>query len=296
MGWLIASSAVAGIQTQDLTLHDNARNRDIPIKAYVPEGAGPFPVIVFSHGAGGSKDGYEYLGSYWAAHGYVSLHPTHVGSDTSLLKKHRVLYNLYAIKKMVTTEQNFENRPEDILYITSHLADVETAVPALKGKLDASRLGVAGHSFGAYTTLASAGAKITLDDKEHDYSDPEAKAFIALSPQGPGKAGFSDGSYAVITRPVLVITGTKDNGLDHSPWTDRKKAYDGMSPDGKALAVFDGGTHMDFARGGSKNSDAIQATVKQLSLLWWDAKLKGDAEAEKSLRAFQAEGLTLSFK
>lgn len=291
-----ASAALAGVSIQDLTLHDSVRDRDIPLKAYVPEGKGPFPVIVFSHGAGGSKDGYGYLGSYWAVHGYVSLHPTHLGSDSSQLKKHRPLHNLLAIKKMVQTEANFEDRPADILYVTRHLDDVETAVPALKGKLDATRLGIAGHSFGAYTTLASAGAKVTLDGKDHDYSVPNAKAFIALSPQGPGKAGFSEGSYAAISRPVLVITGTKDSGLDRSPWTDRKKAYDGMSPGGKALAVFDGGTHMDFARGGSKQSDAIQATVQALSLLWWDAKLKGDAEAEEKLKGFQAMGLGLEFK
>ena len=42
--------------------HDVARNRDVPAKIYFPtEGAGPFPVIIFSHGLGGTREGYEYL-------------------------------------------------------------------------------------------------------------------------------------------------------------------------------------------------------------------------------------------
>ena len=48
--------------------------------------AAPCPVIIFSHGLGGSRDGYEYLGRHWASHGYVSVHSTHIGSDTSALK------------------------------------------------------------------------------------------------------------------------------------------------------------------------------------------------------------------
>ena len=62
---------------------DSARNRKVPVKIYYPEkGQGPFPVIVFSHGLGGSREGYEYLGRRWASHGYVSVHVQHLGSET----------------------------------------------------------------------------------------------------------------------------------------------------------------------------------------------------------------------
>ena len=39
---------------------------------------------MFSHGLGGSRNGYQYLGRYWANHGYASLHVQHIGSDNSL--------------------------------------------------------------------------------------------------------------------------------------------------------------------------------------------------------------------
>src|SRR3954466_11902689 len=55
--------------------HDTARDRDVPAKIYFPTaGGGPFPVIIFSHGLGGTREGYEYLARQWAANGYVCVH------------------------------------------------------------------------------------------------------------------------------------------------------------------------------------------------------------------------------
>src|SRR6185295_15877755 len=68
---------------------DTARNRKVPVKIYYPQkGQGPFPVIIFSHGLGGSREGYEYLGRHWASHGYVSVHVQHQGSDDQVWKNH----------------------------------------------------------------------------------------------------------------------------------------------------------------------------------------------------------------
>ena len=64
--------------TAELNLHDSPRNRDIPVKIYYPgHVAGSLPVIIFSHGYGGSDQGYEYLGRGWADAGYIVILPTH---------------------------------------------------------------------------------------------------------------------------------------------------------------------------------------------------------------------------
>src|SRR5450432_2590905 len=64
--------------------NDSARNRAVPVKIYFPtDGSGPFPVIIFSHGLGGTRETYEYLGRQWAANGYVSVHLQHIGTDDS---------------------------------------------------------------------------------------------------------------------------------------------------------------------------------------------------------------------
>src|SRR5579863_6163408 len=66
---------------------DASRDREVPVKIYYPtNGAGPFPVIIFSHGLGGSREGYAYLGEDWVAHGYVSVHVQHHGSDQGIFK------------------------------------------------------------------------------------------------------------------------------------------------------------------------------------------------------------------
>ena len=75
--------------TQTFEWQDGSRNRGVPARLYLPVvGKGgviqPVPLIVFSHGMGGSRDGYQYLGRYFAANGYASLHLQHVGSDRQL--------------------------------------------------------------------------------------------------------------------------------------------------------------------------------------------------------------------
>jgi len=70
------------VEIQRTTWHDANRDRDVPVKIYSPKsGNGPFPVIIFSHGLVGSREGYEYLGRHWASRGYVSVHLQHYGSD-----------------------------------------------------------------------------------------------------------------------------------------------------------------------------------------------------------------------
>src|ERR1700722_1072373 len=73
------------VQTVRYDWHDSKRDRDIPVKIYFPKtGEGPFPVIIFSHGLGGSREGYAYLGNHWASHGYISVHVQHLGSDSAV--------------------------------------------------------------------------------------------------------------------------------------------------------------------------------------------------------------------
>src|SRR5439155_21437910 len=54
---------------------DAKRDRDVPVKIYFPtDAAGPVPVVIFSHGLGGTREHYEYVGRQWAANGYVVVH------------------------------------------------------------------------------------------------------------------------------------------------------------------------------------------------------------------------------
>src|SRR6266436_7475404 len=75
------------VETIDQTIHDAKRNKDLPVRFLIPKSGGPFPVIVFSHGAGGSGQNYFPLTGFWATHGYVVIQPTH--NDSIALRKEK---------------------------------------------------------------------------------------------------------------------------------------------------------------------------------------------------------------
>ncbi|MFO1338442.1 MAG: hypothetical protein U1F53_09415 [Burkholderiaceae bacterium] len=67
---------------------DTRRQRAVPVRLYWPAArgprapAGPVPLVVFSHGIGGSRLGYSYLGRHLASRGPgARTHVQHVGSD-----------------------------------------------------------------------------------------------------------------------------------------------------------------------------------------------------------------------
>ena len=98
------------VETASYDWLDTARQREVPVKLYYPKtGEGPFPVLIFSHGLGGSRDGYEYLGQHWASHGYVSVHLQHKGSDTAVWKGQ--LRPMEAMRKSARDLSNSVNRP-----------------------------------------------------------------------------------------------------------------------------------------------------------------------------------------
>ena len=83
----VRAEAPAPYDTLDLDWTDPARGRPVPVRLYRPQAMVPgarVPLIVFSHGIGGSRRGYSWLGRFVAAHGIASLHLQHVGSDRTL--------------------------------------------------------------------------------------------------------------------------------------------------------------------------------------------------------------------
>jgi len=135
---------------------DPRRSRRVPAKLYYPEtGPGPFALIIFSHGLGGSRENYAYLGRHWASAGYVAVHVQHLGSDEAVWRESQ--QPLQALQRAAANLQNALDRPRDISFAIDQMEHMHRQEGPLAGRLDLSRIGVAGHSFGAYTTLAVAG-------------------------------------------------------------------------------------------------------------------------------------------
>jgi len=110
-----AASGTFAVDSVLYNWHDSARDRDVPVRIYYPAtGNGPFPVIIFSHGLGGSRDGYEYLGRCWGSHGYVSVHVQHIGSDAAVWQDS--IFKMRAMRQAAADLANAVNRPKDVSF------------------------------------------------------------------------------------------------------------------------------------------------------------------------------------
>ena len=261
---------------------DAKRDRTIPVKIYFPQGDGPFPVIIFSHGLGGSREGYSYLGNQWGANGYVSVHLQHIGSDDSVWKGGGGMQNM----ARAANAKNATDRARDVSFALDQLEKLNAAGDfPLRGKLDLKKIGMAGHSFGSNTTLLVCGMKFDLPGAP-DFSDPRIKAAIAMSAPSPQSKNYEK-IYGTIKLPMFHMTGTKDESpLDRpgSSAADRRTPYDQIKGTDSYLTVFKDGDHMVFSgarRGARVPSDARNhELIQQSSTAFWDAYLRGDAKAK----------------
>src|SRR5208283_2755635 len=144
----------------DLTVHDAARNRDLPVRVYLPANTAPEPVVLFSHGLGGSRTGSVFLGEHWAARGYVAVFLQHPGSDDSVWKDEPAQQRMRAMRQAASLD-NFMLRVHDVPAVLDQLAiwNADKTSP-LAGRLDLKKVGMSGHSFGAVTTEAVSGESL----------------------------------------------------------------------------------------------------------------------------------------
>src|SRR5258708_34347658 len=80
----MAIPANAGTRVVDLSLGGRGPTRQIPLRVYLPETKSAAPVVLFSHGLGGSRESNAFMGDHWAARGYVAVFMQHSGSDDAV--------------------------------------------------------------------------------------------------------------------------------------------------------------------------------------------------------------------
>jgi predicted dienelactone hydrolase len=277
----------AAVETRKLDWKDAKRQREVPVRVYYPRsGKGPFPVVVFSHGLGGTRDGYEYLGRHWASHGLVCVHLQHKGSDDAVWKGSKS--PLEALRKAARDPDAIRNRPLDVSFALDQIARLNREDRELAGRLGLARIGAAGHSFGAFTTLAVAGQTFALLlGRSRSFAEPRVKAAIAMSPNAPVLKAQWKKAFASIKIPILHMTGTKDDGvaITETKPADRRVAFDHIPAPHQYLVIFEGGDHMVFAgvrrpgRGSGKHDAAFHDHIRAATTAFWKAHLEGDAAA-----------------
>ena len=227
---------------------------------------GPFPLVVLSHGFAITASSYGWLAEHLASRGMVVVAPHHRESlDPGVLW------------------QSTYDRPGDVQTVLSFLEEEVRPGGEFEDLIDSETVAVVGHSYGGYTALAAAGARIDTGafnmgcDSAYATDDPLVFLCDALGPRlsdladaaslgsvptgfwpawsdpdvdavvsmAGDAAMFGEPGLGEITVPVLAIGGTADTDSPFEWGT--QLTYDHVSSDRKIEVALEGAAHLIFA-------------------------------------------------
>ena len=174
-----------------------------------------YPIVIFSHGLGGSPMASEYLQSMalFATHGYVAIAPFHADRRFSRIQVKDFSDVLYLIRNIDELNSMQAMRPQGL----KGAVDTLLTHPHYRDHVDANAIGGFGASVGGEAMLLLAGAKLTvsfgLSSKQVTY-DPRFKAMVGYVPYSgqrllPAFGDDQNGTRGLET-PFMAIGGTAD--------------------------------------------------------------------------------------
>jgi fermentation-respiration switch protein FrsA (DUF1100 family) len=222
--------------------------------------SGPYPLIVFSHGALARGVVYERQAAAWASAGYVVVAPDFPLSNT----------NAPGGASLTGAVGDVENQPADDSFVIDQVLalnrDGSQGSP-LHQLVDPKRIGAAGHSNGAITTYGLVYTECC--------TDPRVKAAIAES----GVAGIVDDApyFQGKNTPLFILHGDDDPLV---PYSAGQAAYDRAKAP-KFFLTFLGADHINpfVGAAGLQGTAMLDATTD-----FWDRYLKGDRSALARMR------------
>jgi predicted dienelactone hydrolase len=267
----------------DLNWYDSRRGRTVPVRIYYPaRNTERLPVIVFSTGLGRSRDDCAYLGHRWAGCGYVAVFVQHPGSDDAARSGIRPRKEL---QRAFYDPANVRNRPLDLIFVIDRLERMTREGSSLGERFDMTRLGAAGHDFGAQTALALAGEVLP---GQREFRDPRVKAVLAMSSPVPlGQVPLSV-AFGGVALPCLHITGTADNSIVGTTQAyQRRLPFDYTSAADQYLITLNGADHMTYSghirQANGANDAMYQRLIAGSSTVFWDGYLKENEQAKSWL-------------
>jgi predicted dienelactone hydrolase len=256
------------LSTSTIEFFDQQRHRLLSTDIYTPDVPHPAPVIVISHGLGLDSSNFRYLATHLASSGFVVVVPNHPSSDPK--------------QTNLAEPGEFIDRPLDVKFILDQLESDSR----FQGKLNLQQVGVFGQSFGGYTALALAGAKINfeqlrqtckpaalkntwnmsvllqcralglrgkLDSQKYNLYDSRVKAAIAVNPITSsifGQAGLSQ-----IRVPVMIVGSSEDTVAPAYP--EQILPFSWFPNSRKYLVMLMGATHFSTIGNSGQGSEQV---------------------------------------
>ncbi len=289
-----------------LTVVDPQRDHEIEITCRYPTEAGSHKLLVWCHGLGGTRHASVDLAELWASHGFVVIQPMfldsieHVARDYPELglERHHIDNNEWA-----TVPEFFDfmigrllqppwwlARVADVKAVLDQAPTLLDEVAEFAGTVDGERVGVGGHSFGAYTSQLFSGVTIDLPGEgPTSFRDDRVGAVVLASGQGRNQQGLRDGSWDTVVCPMLNITGSKDMGATTDDPNWKREPFLFAPPGDKYEAWMEGADHGLGGIGGNISmfveNDDQKRIVEQTTLAFWRAYIADDAEAKAWLNS-----------
>jgi predicted dienelactone hydrolase len=192
---------------QTRTLRDPARQRELQVEFYLPQGVpgDRFPVVIFSQGLGTALDRHAYLAQHLASHGIAIVIPQHPGSDEQQQQDF-----LQGLSSELFETAAFIDRPADISFVLDELEHLN--LEEFDGRLNLQQVGMFGNSFGGNTALALAGATLDFNQLQQD-CDPQLN-LLSLSLLVQCQAlELSPGNYALQDDRIKAISVLFPSGM-----------------------------------------------------------------------------------
>jgi len=314
---------------KDVDVVDQDRGRTIPIRIYLPsksrskpagsnEGRGvgsdsktssvgrdaknqvrktdfeKVPLIVFSHGLGGSRKNSPYLANHWTARGFACVFIQHPGSDESVWKNVPNRQRLKSMQK-AASGNNLMLRLQDVPAVLDALESWNSDKDHfLFEKIDMKKIGMSGHSFGAVTTQSVSGeSKPVIGTR---FLDDRIVAALALSPSSPNGRDATK-AFKSVKIPWMLMTGTRDKSRIGGQTVESRLAVYPALPKtiDRYELVLDKAQHSAFSERAtfgdnraSRNPNHHRA-ILALSTAFWESYLKNDKEAIKWLQGDRAK-------
>jgi predicted dienelactone hydrolase len=161
----------------------NEAYRNAPVRK------GRFPLVVFSHGNGGSRSQNSFWCDYLASHGYIIVSADHTGNATWT-----VINGTPVVFQASERQNSAKDRPRDVSFLLDQMISWDKgADKRFARRIDTDHSAITGMSFGSYTAHWAAD------------QDPRFKAVIAMSGAPP--------SHTNLTVPSLRMLGTEDRTI-----------------------------------------------------------------------------------